>query len=257
MQTFINERMWSYSLSVALVHKPETFGIIVPPVYELTPHLFFNSEVMNSAQEAILEGCNSDPQTVRGAMINDDRLNRHTNLDPEQLLTYFTEDIGLNLFYYLYHIFYPWWMDGNEFGLAADHRGELFYYVMAQLVGRYNLERRSLGLDEVPAIDFNSPLDFGYYPSLRYSNGVEFPSRPEGVCLKDVRRNRNSNLTNAYTRVRDFAFRIQNVVDLGRAYSVSFFFFLQKQLGKVEQIDPKKGQIHYLTEKKQCFYFVL
>ncbi|KAI4456158.1 larval storage protein/phenoloxidase [Holotrichia oblita] len=219
-QTLTNERMWSYALSVALVHRPETFGIILPPIYEMQPHLFFNSEIMNLVEDSIRNYNLHEEHS--NTIVNDDKLNRYTNLDVEQLLTYFTEDVGLNLFYYMYHIFYPWWMDGVEFGLMADQRGEFFYYVMAQCVARYNAERLSNGLDEVAAINFESPLDVGYYPGLRYQNGVEFPSRPEGVCLKDVRRSslsRNSNYTNAYTRLRDFAFRIQNVVDLGRAYT--------------------------------------
>lgn len=221
-QDLVNERMWSYALSVALVHRKDTFGIILPPIYELNPHFFFNSEVINVAEESSRR-CDShsdDSHTI----IKDDPLNRYTNLDIEQLLTYFTEDVGLNSFYYMYHIFYPWWMDGKEFGLMADGRGEFFYYVMAQSVARYNAERLSNGLDEVAAIDFTSPLEIGYSPSLRYSNGVEFPSRPEGVCLKEARRislSRNNNYTNAYTRLVDFTLRVQNAVDLGRAYTVS------------------------------------
>ncbi|GJQ73638.1 hypothetical protein Trydic_g13981 [Trypoxylus dichotomus] len=220
-QDMVNERMWSYALSVALVHRPDTFGIIIPAIYEMQPHLFFNSEVMQSV-EKLAESCVISQTKDSGRIVKDDKLNRYTNLDREQLLTYFTEDVGLNSFYYMYHIFYPWWMDGKEFGLAADHRGEFFYYVMAQSVARYNAERLSIGLDEVTAIDFNSPLDFGYYPGLRYANGVEFPSRPEGVCLKDSTGNalsRRSNYTNAYSRLLDFALRIRNVIDLGRAYT--------------------------------------
>lgn len=226
-ETFANERMWSYALSVALVHRPEMFGIILPAIYEMQPHLFFNSEVMNLAEESVR---NYDLHArYKYTIINDDKLNRYTNLNEEQLLTYFTEDIGLNLFYYMYHIYYPWWMEGKEFGLSSDLRGEIFYYVMAQLVARYNVERLSNGLDEVAAIDIDSPLDVGYYPGLRYHNGVAFPSRPEGVCLKETRRSslsRNSNYTNAYIRLRELALRIQNVVDLGKAYMVSFVHFI-------------------------------
>lgn len=160
-RSHINEGLWSYALSVALVHRPDSFGMVIPPKYETHPHFFFNSEIMN-AIEVAMQGCNQTD-----ILIDDDPLNRYSNLDQEQLLTYFTEDVGLNLFYYMYHIFLPWWMDGKEFGLMLDGRGEMFYYVMVQLVARYNAERLSNGLDEVSAIDFTSALDFGYYPSLR------------------------------------------------------------------------------------------
>ncbi|GJQ73637.1 hypothetical protein Trydic_g13980 [Trypoxylus dichotomus] len=218
-QQFVNERMWSYALSVALVHKPETFGIILPPDYEINPYLYFNSELMAKIEKS-KNNCDVKSKNIDVA-VNDLPLERYTNLDAEHLLTYFTEDVGLNFCHYSYSIIYPWWMDGDEFGLKVDHRGELFYYIMAQLVARYNAERLSNGLGEVTAIDFTSPLDFGYYPGLSYPNGAAFPSRPEGVRLNEVRKNslsRNTNLTNSYIRLRDAAFRIQNVLDLGRAY---------------------------------------
>ncbi|KRT78720.1 hypothetical protein AMK59_6998, partial [Oryctes borbonicus] len=214
---FVNERMWSYSVSVALIHRPETFGIILPPHYEMNPNFYFNSEVITKMEQSRNE-CNAKSKNV-DVVVNDIVLERYTNFDTEHLLRYFTEDIGLNLCYHSYSIFYPLWMDGDEFRLKLDHRGEIFYYILFQLVARYNVERLSNGLGEVAAIDFTSPLDFGYYPGLTYPNGVPFPSRPEGVRLSEVRKNslsRNNNLTNSYIRLRDSAFRIQNVIDLGR-----------------------------------------
>lgn len=99
----------------------------------------------------------------------------HTN--PEQKLSYFTEDIGLNSYYYYYHTDYPFWMGGEEFNLNKDRRGEYYLYQYQQLLARYYLERLSNDLGEIEEISFLEPIKTGYYPALRYYNGDFFPSR--------------------------------------------------------------------------------
>lgn len=48
---------------------------------------------------------------------------QYLNLHSEQSLSYFTEDIGVNAYWYYFHIHYPFWMDGEEFHLKNDFRG--------------------------------------------------------------------------------------------------------------------------------------
>lgn len=45
----INEMMFTYSLSVAVIHRPDTKYIKLPPLYEVLPNLFFNDDVMQKA----------------------------------------------------------------------------------------------------------------------------------------------------------------------------------------------------------------
>lgn len=47
----LNEGLWLYSFSVAIVHRPDTYGIILPPIYEIYPNYFFSSEVIHQIHE--------------------------------------------------------------------------------------------------------------------------------------------------------------------------------------------------------------
>lgn len=42
----VNELMYVYSLSVAMIHRPDTRMMKLPPMYEVVPHFFFNDDVM-------------------------------------------------------------------------------------------------------------------------------------------------------------------------------------------------------------------
>ena len=48
----INEGQFVYALSVAVLHRSDTRGIVLPPPYEIYPHLFVNSEVIHAAYKA-------------------------------------------------------------------------------------------------------------------------------------------------------------------------------------------------------------
>lgn len=45
----VNEQMYLYALSVAVIHRPDTKLMKLPPMYEVMPHLYFNDEVMQKA----------------------------------------------------------------------------------------------------------------------------------------------------------------------------------------------------------------
>lgn len=45
----MNEYMYIYVLSVAVLHRPDTRNIRLPPAYEVLPQYFFNEEVMHKA----------------------------------------------------------------------------------------------------------------------------------------------------------------------------------------------------------------
>jgi hypothetical protein len=40
----VNEGVYLYALSVAIVHRPDTYGIVLPPIYEVYPYYFYNNE---------------------------------------------------------------------------------------------------------------------------------------------------------------------------------------------------------------------
>lgn len=54
----------------------------------------------------------------------------------ESTLSYFTEDVGINAYYYYYNLYYPFWLNGEQYQLKHDRRGEQFYYTYQQLLAR-------------------------------------------------------------------------------------------------------------------------
>ena len=55
---------------------------------------------------------------------------------PEQKLRYFTEDVGLNTFYFLVNHVYPPFMQSLKYNLLPS-RGEYYFFMHKQLLTRY------------------------------------------------------------------------------------------------------------------------
>lgn len=175
----VNEGMFVYALTVSAIHRKDMVGIVLPAPYEIYPYYFFNSEVIQKAQHYKMQGFYG-MKKVDGSYVVTIPANYtgqfvHTNV--EQRLSYFTEDIGLNSYYYYVHADYPFWMGGEEYGLYKDRRGEFYMYMYQQILARYYMERLSNGLGKIPELSFYTPIKSGYYPALRYYNGDYFPSR--------------------------------------------------------------------------------
>lgn len=47
----VNQGLFLYSFSVAVLHYPATYGIVLPPIYEVYPYYFYNAEVIQQAQQ--------------------------------------------------------------------------------------------------------------------------------------------------------------------------------------------------------------
>jgi Hemocyanin, copper containing domain len=73
---------------------------------------------------------------------------------PEQFVSYFTEDVGVNAFHTYWNMDYPFWANSKTYNMKFDRRGELFYYTQSQLLARYTLERLSNGLGEVKPFSY-------------------------------------------------------------------------------------------------------
>ncbi|GJQ73635.1 hypothetical protein Trydic_g13978 [Trypoxylus dichotomus] len=221
----VNEYMWTYSFTVALVHRTDTFGLITPPLYEIFPYYFFNSEIIYKAQyyKQIYHGEYPKSSDYTGYTINSNFTDLYLNKDKEQfMLSYFTEDIDLNYMNYYRHIFYPFWMDGKEFGLDNDQRGQLYYGYYQLLWAKYYSERLSQRLPEIPMLNPTlTTLEPGYYPSLEYPNGMQFPSRPPYTSLTwDTSYNTPYyNFTNSYVNVLDYFRRMRDALSLGYVYT--------------------------------------
>lgn len=174
----VNEGVFIYAVNVAVLHRPDFEGIVLPAPYEVYPYYFFDSETIQAAQTSKLQGL---PTTKKAAdanilIINSNYTGWNKRTNPEQALSYFTEDVGLNTWYYYFHADYPFWVDSKD-SLYKNRRGEVYLHTHAQLLARYYLERLSNNLGKIPQFSWRIPFRTGYNPALAYYKGASFPVR--------------------------------------------------------------------------------
>ncbi|XP_068081328.1 hexamerin-like [Anabrus simplex] len=198
----VHHAMFVYALSVAVIHRPDTHDIILPPPYEVYPELFVDTIVIQKAYEARMTN-------QQGPVIIPYNYTSHIR-NGNDLINYFTEDVGLSTYLTYLNYEYPTWMDVHKYGLNVQRHGEIFYYTRQQLLARYQLERLSTYLPGVETIhlDLDSPVMSGYNPQLRYKNGQEMPARPEGITIHD------NDLVDI-DEVKNIERRLQDAIDGG------------------------------------------
>lgn len=45
----VNPSLYAYTLCIAVIHRPDTKFIRIPPIFEMNPHFFFNNEAIQAA----------------------------------------------------------------------------------------------------------------------------------------------------------------------------------------------------------------
>lgn len=227
----VNQGMFVYAFTVALVHRPDTRHFMLPPIYEVAPHYFFSSEVIHQA-ETLKQTYHQASHDKTYHTIHSNYSGWYLNLHPEQSMSYYLEDVGINAFYYMYHINYPGWMSSEEFGWKNSRRGEIVYYIMQQLLARFYAERISNDMGEIPFLDWDTPVETPYEPSLVYPNGLHFPGRPKFASLHEYFYNYGQKWTNnaygySHNVVQDFERRINDAIDSGVVFTVSTILFIR------------------------------
>lgn len=188
MRLYLNEGMFVYALTVAVRHREDCKGIILPPPYEIYPYFFVRADVIQKAYLLKMRKGLLDPHLVdfygikktdKDIYIIDENIyDRRVYLNDEDRLRYFTEDIGLNTYYYYFHVDYPFWMKDQIMDTKFVHRRwELTFYVYQQILARYYLERLSNGLGDIIDLSWHRPIRKGYWPWMILHNGVQLPVR--------------------------------------------------------------------------------
>lgn len=193
----MNEGEFVYALYVAVSHSDLTTEVVLPPLYEVTPHMFTNSEVINQAYTAKMRQI---PGRFKMEFTGSKK-------NPEQRVAYFGEDIGMNSHHVHWHMDFPFWWDGYK----IDRKGELFFWAHHQLTARFDAERLSNYLPVVDELYWDRPIYEGFAPHTTYRYGGEFPSRPDNKLFEDV---------DGVARVRDMKIiesRIHDAIDHGYA----------------------------------------
>lgn len=207
----VNEKLFMYVLGVTVAHREDLKTLIMPPPYEVCPYQFVHSEAIKFAQHKAMQGFYG-VEKVNGykeivVPVNYTGWFMHMNED--QKVSYFTEDVSWNAFYYNYNLDYPDWLDGEQFGLNKDRRGELYITVHQQMLARYYLERLSNGLGHIPGFNWYQPIKSGYNPLLFTVNGKQFSSRPNNYNYA-----RNSKLSKVKSAEQRDS-RLRDAVDAG------------------------------------------
>ncbi|KAJ1520484.1 hypothetical protein ONE63_003610 [Megalurothrips usitatus] len=198
----VNESQFAYAFSVAVVHRDDCAGLVLPPLYEVAPQLYLNSGDIMDFVSAKMQG-----QVNYVKMTNWTAGNEIIN--PEQLLGYFTEDVGLNAYHAYAHLYMPFWMNCEKYGInTCQMRGEAFYYYYQQILARYNLQRMANYLPELEDFDWEETIKTGYNPDLLYPNGAQFPSRPDQQEISSIK-------SYAIEDLKAIEMRIKNAIDSG------------------------------------------
>ncbi|KAF4527981.1 hypothetical protein B566_EDAN016777 [Ephemera danica] len=169
---------------MAVLHRPDTRNISLPPHSEIFPQKFFDGAVLNQAREQaniLVEESTRTPIEIPQDYTA-------SNLEMEHRLAYFREDLGINLHHWHWHLVYP---HNDPIEIAKkDRRGELFYYMHQQMVARYDFERLSNSLLRVKRLtNLYEPIEEAYFPKLNnlVASRVWAP-RQSGTKLKNIDR---------------------------------------------------------------------
>ncbi|KAJ1531520.1 hypothetical protein ONE63_000195 [Megalurothrips usitatus] len=193
----VNEGQFAYAFSVAVVHRDDCAGLVLPPLYEVAPQLYLHSGDIMEFMSAKMQG-----QVNYVKMTNWTAGNEITN--PEQLLGYFTEDVGLNAYHAYAHLYMPFWLNCEKYGITTcQMRGEAFYYYYQQILARYNLQRMANYLPELEDFDWEETIKTGYNPDLLYPNGAQFPNRPAQQDISSIKSYSIEDLKAIEMRIKD------------------------------------------------------
>uniref|UniRef100_A0A2A4JDR9 Uncharacterized protein n=1 Tax=Heliothis virescens TaxID=7102 RepID=A0A2A4JDR9_HELVI len=188
MRLYLNEGMFVYALTVAVRHREDCKGIILPPPYEIYPYYFVRADVIQKAYLMKMKKGDVDlklcdfygiKKTDKDVFIIDENVfDKRVHLSDEDKLRYFTDDIDLNTYYYYFHVDYPFWMKDTVMNKnMKTRRFELTVYMYQQILARYYLERLSNRMGMIKDLSWNKPIKKGYWPWLKMHNGIEFPVR--------------------------------------------------------------------------------
>ncbi|XP_055629279.1 hexamerin-1.1-like [Toxorhynchites rutilus septentrionalis] len=215
----VNEGMFIYALTMTVFQHPELKGIVLPAIYEIYPYYFYNTDMIHKAMYKKLYEpefgytSNSKYNAVYSNYTYEYPTEYYYGMEHyyEDKLNYFTEDIGLNAFYYYFMMDYPFFLGGDQYNLFKDRRGEQYLYMYQQLIARYYLERQANFMGPIDEINWDYPIKTGYCPKLTYYNGMPFYGRNDYYSVPKY--------TYHYVDVlKDYEMRIRQVIDQGYLY---------------------------------------
>ncbi|GBP31844.1 Acidic juvenile hormone-suppressible protein 1 [Eumeta japonica] len=212
----VNEGLFVYVLSVAILHRKDTEGIVIPPIYEVFPFFFNNAQIMNTVERINVHQTRFVNHYHHTYLKKGDTVVVRSNYtlwpyvnSEERLLHYLTHDHGFNAFYYYRHLVNPFWLGKDVVQLSKDRRGEWLLFFHKQLLARYYMERLSNGLGEIPDLTYVTPVKEGFDSGLIELNGIPLPDRPDNLNLMVPE---NDEMLH---RITEFENRLRSAIDEG------------------------------------------
>ncbi|CAL1268011.1 unnamed protein product [Larinioides sclopetarius] len=177
---YVNEGLFAYAVSVAILHRKDCRGVNLPPVQEIFPDKFVPVETLYEAYKSTQLHKDNEDVII-------DIQKTGNIMDPEYNLAYYREDIGINAHHWHWHLVYPATWKPEVIGRIKDRKGELFFYMHQQMCARYDCERLSNHMPQmIPFHNFHEPLE-GYSAHLSSNiNGLPYSSRSSGTKLHDL-----------------------------------------------------------------------
>ncbi|XP_053953854.1 larval serum protein 1 beta chain-like [Anastrepha ludens] len=250
----VNEGMFVYALTLAVIHRDDFQGLMLPSIYEIFPQYFLNSKLIYAAEKFDYNTWSKYNQYEKEFNDVYYRNNKHNNQDyfymkdfktyqwwklmglgehwyaaeknfplrentyelvsddkyasfmkdikifwhpvdytrdieffnKHSVLSYFTEDLGWNSYWYYLNMDYAFFLDGKTFGLNKDRRGEWWLYNIQQLLARYSMERLSHGIGKIPKPSWYHAFEQGYDPKLVSYSGVGYSYRKNYFEIQTV-----------------------------------------------------------------------
>lgn len=144
-----------------------------------------------------------------------------TDINPEQKLSYFREDLGINLMYYNWYVLHPSEAIDKTI-VDIDRRGELYCYLHQQIIAHYNAERVSNSMLDVVALNnFNKPIPEGYFSKLNtYAESHSWAARAKNSILCDLDRPEEW-LTLDINEFQRWIDRVCNAIELNQVVKVN------------------------------------
>ncbi|GAB6029837.1 Polyphenol oxidase 1 [Chamberlinius hualienensis] len=183
IKNFVNEDLFFYAFSVVVSHRPDTRGITIPRVHVVFPDKFIKDKVIRKIQKMT----SSSQYGVKRPVVVGNSMRDYNYFDPQEELSYFTEDLGMNSHHYHWHVINtPMWH--RKFSNYTDRQGELFYWMHRQMMARYDAERLSnLKPRTRPIQNWHEPILEGYNPHLKIvKSQYHYAFRPARTTLKDL-----------------------------------------------------------------------
>ncbi|XP_061721790.1 arylphorin subunit alpha-like [Cydia pomonella] len=205
-----NSGQFLYAYYIAMYQRPDTRYLVLPAPYEMFPQYFVNTKTFLKAYRTKMQTRHFNPVypvsiPTQGIYNENNNYVFYSNYTSPRLtgsaedkLSYFTEDIGMNSYYYYFQTLYPFWWDKIAFTHFEEMRGDIFYFTYQQLIAQYYMNRLSSGLGEIPEFSWYKPIETGYYCQL--SSYYPFFSRNKYYQINKAENEKYINYLSSHER---------------------------------------------------------